>query len=316
MTLDYDPQALCEALASGRSAVVRGRLAGALATPQGMVIVRARCDVAAPLDAVESALTAALRVTGDGRKRVAPPATGIESLVRAMNRLAGRFPGGVALVLEGLAAVDEAALEALALVLTSPGAVRLAVVCAFERPRLDGAAESLYRALTRAGTVDVTVEATGVPAGFGARESQALAALTTEELLTLRAATVVGDSFVVDAVAAVRELSTVRALEHLQRARDLGLPLHDAGEGRLSLPADFAARVRDAVLPSLAAAWRKHLRERFGAPQPLMVRHADAAPVERVMASFTPDPDAPLTEPVVRREAPSSRRRRRSPEGE
>lgn len=316
MTLDYDPIALNEALAIGRSVLVRGHLAASLAPPPGMFLIRIRCDVDAPLDAIESAVRAALRVSGDGRAGKNERQNGVESLTRAVNRLSSRSHGGVVLALEGLSSVDASSLDVLSLLMTSPGAVRVRVVFAFDRQSLDGAAAALHRDLSRVGAVDVTVDPRAV-----ARQrelSQALRALSADELLTLRAAAVLGDGVLVDAVAAVRELSLVRVLEQFQRARDLGVPLVDDGSGHIKLTDELGVRLIEGVLPSLVVAWRRRFNERFGAPSALMLRHtiAPAGELQTVVTEGVSDRAVmEESEPVVRRDAPGSRRRRRrSPE--
>ncbi len=86
--------------------------------------------------------------------------------------------------------------------------------------------------------------------------------------MTLRAAAIAGPRFDVDTVAALRELSPLRVLEHLQRAADLSLPLSDLGEGRFLLGEALADSLRAELTPSLARAWHQLLGARLAPPTP------------------------------------------------
>jgi hypothetical protein len=101
-----------------------------------------------------------------------------------------------------------------------------------------------------------------------ATDADPLHALGPEGRMTLRAAAIAGPRFDVDTVAALRELSPLRVLEHLQRAADLSLPLSDLGEGRFLLGEALADSLRAELTPSLARAWHQLLGARLAPPTP------------------------------------------------
>jgi hypothetical protein len=123
-------------------------------------------------------------------------------------------------------------------------------------------------------------EAPSAPRDLSAR-------LDPDALLTLRAAAVAGDGFSIADLAAVREISPARALEHLQRAVDLGVAFEDVGDGTLRWPPGLAATLRVGLLPSLARTWHQRLAGRAGAATPA------PAPVPA-----TPPVSPPLDAPV------------------
>lgn len=131
-----------------------------------------------------------------------------------------------------------------------------------------------------------------------ATDADPLHALGPEGRMTLRAAAIVGPRFDVDTVAALRELSPLRVLEHLQRAADLSLPLSDLGEGRFLLGEALAASLRAELTPSLARAWHQLLGARL-APPPVAhtVFAGPAAPAA---------PETPPEAPAVDRDAPAA----------
>lgn len=136
------------------------------------------------------------------------------------------------------------------------------------------------------------------PPAAEATDADPLTALGPEGRMTLRAAAIVGPRFDVDTVAALRELSPLRVLEHLQRAADLSLPLSDLGEGRFLLGEALAASLRAELTPSLARAWHQLLGARL-APPPVAhtVFAGPAAPAA---------PETPPEAPAVDRDAPAS----------
>lgn len=93
---------------------------------------------------------------------------------------------------------------------------------------------------------------------FEARRRELLgpAGLDEEVSRVVRALCVLGPAASSRGLAAVLGLPRVRVLELLQRAVDLGVPLHDAGEDELRVEPAFAESWRAQTLPSLAAAWQ------------------------------------------------------------
>lgn len=75
----------------------------------------------------------------------------------------------------------------------------------------------------------------------------------------LRVGSLYGLRFPVVRVARVLELNIQEALEALQDVADLGIPLHDDGDGWMELPESAWIQVVQDILPSLARTWRARL---------------------------------------------------------
>lgn len=321
----HDALAMQRALTAGRSVLVRGELPVALPMPPGWAALRVRCEAGGrALAPLREAAARALQWIGEehaidsiGMMRVGEGARP-EALARAINRLAARTPSGCALLLEQVNQADHETLALLRRWLSMPGSLRMPVVVGFTaEPPLSVEAQALCDTAREFGAVEVA--ATGAPAepaggaderGWGA----ALQALGPDELMTLRAAAVLGARFEAADLAAVRELGMLRTLEILQRARDLGAPLQDDGHEALSMPEGLLRALRGTVLPSLARLWQQRAMARRGAPvmavSPAVAARPSAAPsASRVVVS--PLSSAPVVpESAVRREPPQSRRRR------
>jgi tetratricopeptide (TPR) repeat protein len=126
----------------------------------------------------------------------------------------------------------------------------------------------------------------------------ALRDLSPEVVLSLRAAAMSGEAFDVDDIVALRELSPLRALEHLQIAREAGFPLDDTGDATLRMPANVAETLRAGVLPSLARRWHLTLAARSARP---------AAPAPTVPPPPAPPAPTAADDPAVRTTPPRPR---------
>jgi hypothetical protein len=192
------------------------------------------------------------------------------------------------------------------------------VVLGFTGDPLSGEAQALFDTARELGAVEVVATLPAArPAAAEAEEvhwGAALQALGPEELMTLRAAAVLGPRFDVGDLAAVRELGMIKTLELLQRARDLGAPVEDDGHETLSIPEGLVRALRATVLPSLARLWQQRATARRSSPvmaasPALAVRPQAVAPLTRVELASPAEAAVP-PESAVRREAPQSRRRR------
>ena len=88
--------------------------------------------------------------------------------------------------------------------------------------------------------------------------------LPQELLRVLRALALAQPNVEIEALAALLDLAPVRLLEALQHATDLGAPVLDAGGGRVTLEASFAAELERSVLPSLAREYHSRLAAWYG----------------------------------------------------
>jgi hypothetical protein len=321
----HDALSMQRALAEGRSVLMRGEVPMALPVPPGWAVLRVRCEEGArPFAPLREAATRALQWIGEehaidsiGVMRVGDGAKP-EALARAINRLAARTPTGCALLLEQVDRADAETLGLLRRWLSMAGSLRMPVVLGFIDSPLVGEAKALFDTARELGAVEVAVADSGAPASPAAQVDEAhvaavLRAMGPDELMTLRAAAVLGPRFEAGEVAAVREVGVVHALESLQRARDLGAPVDDDGREGLTLPEPLVRALRQSVLPSLARLWQQRAAARRSPPvmavSPAASARASAAPPPRVV--LTPSADASVApESAVRREAPQSRRRR------
>jgi hypothetical protein len=321
----HDALAMQRALVDGHSVLVRGELPAVLPIPPGWAALRVRCEPGAkPFTPLREAATRALQWIGEehaidsiGMMRVGDGAKP-EALARAINRLAARTPTGCALLFDQVDHADHETLALLRRWLSMPGSLRMPVVLAFSDGPLSGEAQALRDTARELGAVEVLATS---PPQAGATTAAAavgdwgatLHALGPDELMTLRAAAVLGARFEAADLAALRELPMVKTLELLQRARDLGAPLEDDGHEGLAMPEGLVRALRATVLPSLARHWQQRATARRSSPvmavSPAVAARAQGAPPERVV--LTPTTEAAVApESAVRREAPQSRRRR------
>jgi tetratricopeptide (TPR) repeat protein len=278
-----DDDLLRDAILKRRHALLRARLPAELSLPPGVVGLRARCDGdRRPLGPLRDVALKALRLLGDDRAAEALRARlagdrrgGVEpvvgALLHALNSLAAQARGPAVLVLDEVGAADEATLDVLTRVVSTPGVLRTSLVLAFGGEPTLPACRALAAAALDHGAVDVTApfERSGsmLPPDEGAWRV-ALRDLAPEVVLTLRAAAMRGDAFDVDDLVELREISPLRALEHLQIAREAGFPLDDTGDATMRMPAPVAETLRAGVLPSLARRWHLTLAARSAGPAP------------------------------------------------
>lgn len=302
-----ETEALTEAIRTRRHVIVRARLPADLRLPRGFVGLRARCDgdgrPLGPLrDVAVRALTllgedraaASLREQTSGRRRRAlfePEESPVVAIVRALNALASRARGPAAIILDEVGAADDATLDVLTQLVSMPGVLRLSLVLACGEPPRP-AVRALMQAVLEGGGVDATTPFERDEAPMSTEDGawrQAMRHLPPEAILTLRAAATAGESFDVDAVAALREIPALRVLEHLQVAREMGFALDDTGEGRIRMPANVAATLRQSVLPSLARRWHLDLAARHARPSQEPAPSAPAAPASAPVESAPRD---------------------------
>lgn len=316
------------ALTDGHSVLVRGELPMVLPMPPGWAVLRVRCEPGGrPYAPLREAAARALQWIGEehaidsiGVMRVGDGARP-EALARAINRLAARTPTGCALLFDQVDAADHETLALLRRWLSIPGSLRMPVVLGFSDEALSGEAQALCDTARELGAVEVVTKvsparsAAGTPAAAAddAAWEAMLHALGADELMTMRAAAVLGARFDVGDLAAVRELGVLKTLELLQRARDLGAPLQDDGHDALAMPDGLMRALRGTVLPSLARLWQRRATARRSSPvmavSPPIGARAHVAPTASLVVSAATEAGV-VPESAVRREAPQSRRRR------
>jgi hypothetical protein len=304
-----DPQHLrtvVDALIEGRAIATSEALPRDLSLPRGLIALRVRCGAEGrPLGPWRALAARAAELLGEPtarddasgrdwslRQRMlgrVPGGDRAGEILRRLARLAAAAPRGLALVFDDVDRADEPSRLLLARLLERPGALPVGLALAFSDARSPEARALSTRVAAAFGEAAVLADvspATATATATAAPEDLA-ARVDPEVLLTLRAAAVVGDTFAVDDVSALRDTSVVRVLEHLQRARDLGVAFEDPGDGTLRWSSELASAIRAQVLPSLARAWHRRLAGRAVAPSPAVL----APKVDR------PAPDAPA--PVV-----------------
>ena len=329
----FDAHAMQRALTDGHPVLVRGELPMVLPIPPGWAALRVRCEPGGkPFAPLREAAARALQWIGEehaidsiGMMRVGDGARP-EALARAINRLAAKTPSGCALLFDQVNHADDETLALLRRWLSMPGSLRMPVVLAFSEEPLSGEAQALCATARELGAVEIVATAalpraataaTVAAAATAAEEANwgpVLQALGPDELMTLRAAAVLGARFDVGDLAAVRELGMIKALELLQRARDLGAPLDDDGHETLTMPDGLMRALRGTVLPSLARLWQQRATARRSSPvmavSPAVPTRAHLPmPVPRMVVAAAAEGGA-APESAVRREAPQSRRRR------
>lgn len=311
-------RALAARLADGRTVASTGPIPREIPLPRGLVALRVRCGGgdARPLGPWRDLAARAAKLLGEPvdrddepsppgwspRQRLlgrVPGADRVGELLRRIARLAAAAPRGVALVFDDVDRADEATRLLLDRLLERPGVFPVAIALGFADPSSAEARGLLARVVSSYGK-DAVLAPSALPAApeLPAAPRDLQARLDADALLTLRAAAVAGDGFSVADVAALRELSPVRVLEHLQRACDAGVAFEDVGDGTLRWPPGVAAGLRAEVLPSLARTWHRRLAGRAGASASVAVPAPTPAPVPEVRQVPV------VADPPVRREAP------------
>jgi len=322
----HNALAMQRALSEGHPVLVKGELPAVLPIPPGWAALRVRCEAGSrSLGPLREAATRALQWIGEehaidsiGVMRVGEGARP-EALARAINRLAAKTPAGCALLLDDVNRADHDTLALLRRWLSMPGSLRMPVVLGFNDEERSPEAQALFDTARELGAVEVTASASAVASPVETEDwGASLRALGPDELMTVRAAAVLGARCDVNELSAVRELSVVRTLELLQRARDLGAPLHDDGHDGVTMPDGLMRALRGSVMPSLARAWQQRAASRrspgASVSPPMVARAVAGSPGERVLVTESAG-GAVSPESAVRRDAPQSRRKRVESDG-
>lgn len=287
----------------GRTTVVLGTRSVPLASKSGATIVRIACDLPresfGPLlaldkrvafllgDATEPLLEQARaqvfelgrRVLGD----VSPSKGTVGHVVAAANRLS---KGPAAIVFDAVEAADEATLEALALIVSKPGWLKVPLLLGIGPLEPEGAAvRRLVEAVEKAGGPAAVLRSTP-PVRDKAQLSATALPETTR--FVVRAASVVGAAFELPLLAELVDQDPLEVLVHLQHAKDAGLELDDRGDGTFVLDPSQAAALRDGLLPSLRALLHRRAAE-------LLTPRADVSPPP---APPPPAPPPPVSPPA------------------
>lgn len=309
-----DPsRVLAERIRNGRSTVVVGEMPP---LPQGIVALRIGCDpigTRGVLDRARASIEAALEYGStrelsrerrelSAHRRLLAEREGWRrsdvAFVEACNLLAARSGGRIVLVLDGIEDADAETHRALARILREPGRLRLPLVL-LTRAAPRGSFLEVVEAMDDRKTEHRAV-VTSAPESVPASEEPAPASsesppkgegLPEDVLRVLRAAAVVGATFDVANVARLLDVSADVVLEQLQRARDLGIPVVDRGNGRFVLPEALAGELRESMLPSLRDRWHARLGELLAREDPLRAAKASEA-VGRVPQSLEQRLDA------------------------
>ena len=199
-------------------------------------------------------------------------------LAVAANRLSDQSVQPRALLFERADLADDGTLDVLGRFMARPGWVRLPRVVQLRTTADRPPAEALVATAQRTMGEGSVVTSEGVAAMLAERDGAAMSELdgavgSLPELpadvrLVMRAAAVVGNPFQVGRLARLLDLDIDTILEALQNAWDLGMDLHDDGDGTFALPADDAEELRLGVLPSLRRHWHARLAESDIGDQP------------------------------------------------
>jgi len=290
---------LLERIRAGRSTIVVGEMPP---LPEGVAALRVACDepgTAGPLErarrAIADVLERSATVRRDDRARAALRKllhdeawrAAPQSFLEACNMLAAKAPGRIALVLDGIDHADGETHRALAEIFHHPAvlALPLVLVCHDEpggtfrevvaalgegdaaRSARQGASAPV--APGRAGAV-VEAESPETPR-LQPRPRQS-PPLPDDVLRALRGAALIGPRFEAEVLARLLEVPLDHVLECLQRARDVGVPVVDRGDGKFVLPEELTRELVDSVLPSLRKRWQERLGELYAAARPPATR--------------------------------------------
>ncbi len=226
------------------------------------------------------------------------------AVVEALNHLCAEDTRPIAVVLERAEDLDAASALALGHVLERPGWLQIPVVLHFHGPVADGQGQRLLDLLRRHyGDDSILV---GDAAELGASVPPQRVELPADVRRVIRAAAVIGPSFEVPLVAALLAEPEFDVLYALQIAKDLGVPLSDAGGGQMQLSEAFTEAERRALLPSLSSAWHKRLARLLA--ERVRSRRSEASPPSANRSAETrsevPPPQTTPPPPMPRPSAP------------
>lgn len=266
----------------------------------GMLLVRTTCEgPPSTWGPLEEARTKILSLLGepnepadDGRLRssftTSPRArllgktdapASVERFVQACNRLVERSGRPSALVIDGVDAADDATVRSLAGVLRRVGWLRLPLVLGF-RASPAGAAADLLSAVRASGGDEAIVSASEAPERRRGEREDATSGgfdwskLPPDALRVVRAGAAVGTVFEIELVAALLDVPVHSVLDSLQRAVDMGAPIADGGEGRISLPPGATAVLSAMTMPSMLSWWHRRLAALLGPTGGAREQHA------------------------------------------
>lgn len=285
MTLDDPSSVLLDRIKRGLTTVIAGVLPP---LPHEIGLVRVRCDLPgtlAPLDRARDRIEHVLegdrptmRTGPSARRRLLEddgPKTSLERLAAAMNRLAARAPGRVALVLEKIDRADRATHEGLARLLRDAQRPRLPLLLVIDGPP-SGSFVEVMSALEQGARHDTTAAratperatvAEQRPAEQQDAPSPLVLELDADARRVLRAAAMFGVLFDVTLVARLLDAPVEAVLEGLQRAADAGVPLGDHGDGHhVEMPAELVKVLEASILPSLRTRWQARIAELVDTP--------------------------------------------------
>lgn len=210
---------------------------------------------------------AAERVWTGLRRRLlgeVPEAIPGSAIVESLNRLRRQSDSRWALVFDNVENADEDSLHLLREMVTRPNWLQVPLLLAFSNPEPEGLAAALLATLTATDGADALVHLEPPPEEqLPSREPlpSSLQGVPPEVVAVLRAGSIIGSGFEASLVASLSGMESLKVLELLQRAADLGVPIDDRGDGRFDLPDDLAQGLRASTLPSLAIAWHRLLAE-------------------------------------------------------
>lgn len=221
-------------------------------------------------------------------------------VVETLNRVRAEDTRPIAVVLERAESLDAASAAVLLQILERPGWLQVPVVLHCSEPGVEGQCQRIVEGLRKHYGDEAVIE--GAAKSQSALSPPSRIDLPPDVRRVIRAAAVIGPSFEVSLVAALLGEPDLEVLYALQVAKDLGVPLSDAGGGRLQLAEAFADAELGALLPSLSSAWHKRLarllaervraRRSEGAP-PSAPRSASIPPTGTVPPPPMPRPSAP-----------------------
>lgn len=267
----------------------------------GAAVVRISCDV--PRETLGPLLALAQRIKflmGDeeplfaqarnqvfelGRRVLGEAAAArgtLGQLVHEANRLA---KGPACIVFDSIDAADDATLDSVRQIIDRPGWLKVPLVLGFKSTDPQGLALEVLQTLTKTEGEEAVLHApvAAPPSSFSTQ------LLPPDTRFVLRAASVVGPAFELPLLSDLVGREPIEVLEHLQIARDLGLPIEDRGDGTFALDAGHAHVLRASLLPSLRAVLHRRAAELLS-PAPSAPPPLDPPAAALADPPATPDP--------------------------